>query len=174
MLGLGYPGGPAIEKMASKGELGRFSFPVTAFRDGTLDFSFSGVKTALLYLLYGQGGSRQAELRVAQSDLPDIVAAYQDAVTEALVSKLLQLALDRGLRTVIAGGGVSANGVFRAKLEERSRKNGLRLVLAPRNLCTDNAAMVAGLGFQMLREGRASPLDIDAFARSPRAGSRKA
>ena len=173
MLNLGFPGGPAVEKVASRGRLGQYAFPTTTLKDGSLDFSFSGVKTSLLYLLYGQDGSRDGPLKIPPDDLPDVLAAYQEAITEVLVDKLVRLALGRGLPCVIAGGGVCANGRFRAKLVERTERHGLRLCLAPRSCCTDNAAMVAGLGYHLLRQGRRSELDIDALARSPRAGSRK-
>jgi len=173
MLGLGFPGGPAVEKAAAAGKPGRFEFPVSSFKDGSLDFSFSGIKTALLYLLFGQQGNRDSGLQVAESDIADILAGYQDAITEVLVARLVELARRRSLVSLIAGGGVCANRAFRQKLLARGRELALPVHLAPGKLCTDNAAMTAGLAWHYLREGKTSPWDTTASARSSLAGSRK-
>ena len=174
MLDLGFPGGPVLERTAAGGKPGRFAFPVSSFKDGSLDFSFSGIKTALLYLLFGQQGSKTSGLKVPESDIPDILAAYQDAITEVLVSRIIELAQRRSLVSLIAGGGVCANGAFREKLRHRADELGLPVYLAPRDLCTDNAAMTAGLAWHYLREGKTSPWSTTASARSSLAGSRKA
>jgi len=173
MLDLGFPGGPAVEKRAREGAIGKFTFPISKFKDGSLDFSFSGIKTSLLYQLFGQGCTRDAGLKIPESDIPDILAGFQDAITEVLVARLLDLAERYSLASLIAGGGVCANGAFREKLLQRAEANGLTVYLAPKKLCTDNAAMVAGLAYHYLQEGKTSPWDTVAYARSSLAGSRK-
>jgi N6-L-threonylcarbamoyladenine synthase len=147
LLGLGYPGGAAIDRLAQEGDAEAFSFPVARL-DG-LDFSFSGLKTALLYKVRDLGD--EAEPR--QSDL---AASYQQAIVQALVEQTARAAEQEGLETVAVVGGVAANSGLRAALP------GARF--APLALCTDNAAMIASAG----RYGRSLPypryLDLDAYA----------
>jgi N6-L-threonylcarbamoyladenine synthase len=147
LLGLGYPGGAAIDRVAQDGDPGAFVFPVA--RVGGLDFSFSGVKTALLYTVRDLGD--EAEARRA-----DLAASYQHAIVRALVERTQAAAEASGLRTIAVVGGVAANSELRAALP------GARF--APLPLCTDNAAMIASAG----RYGRALPypryLDLDAYA----------
>jgi N6-L-threonylcarbamoyladenine synthase len=147
LLGLGYPGGGAIDRLAQKGDAEAFSFPVARL-DG-LDFSFSGLKTALLYKVRDLGD--EAESRQA-----DLAASYQQAIVRALVEQTARAAEQAGLETVAVVGGVAANSGLRAALP------GARF--APLALCTDNAAMIASAG----RYGRSLPypryLDLDAYA----------
>jgi N6-L-threonylcarbamoyladenine synthase len=137
LLGLGYPGGPAIQREAEGGDPGAFEFPVAMTRDPGLDFSFSGLKTALLYAIRDLGDS-EVERRRA-----DIAASYQAAVVGQLTSKL-----ERGLEVgdweaVALGGGVAANSLLRERVAVLCEERGLRLKLVPGELCTDNAAMIA-------------------------------
>ena len=147
LLGLGYPGGAAIDRLAQEGDAEAFSFPVARL-DG-LDFSFSGLKTALLYTVRDLGD--EAESRQA-----DLAASYQQAIVRALVEQTARAAEQEGLETVTVVGGVAANSGLRAALP------GARF--APLALCTDNAAMIASAG----RYGRSLPypryLDLDAYA----------
>ena len=147
LLGLGYPGGAAIDRLAQEGDAEAFSFPVARL-DG-LDFSFSGLKTALLYKVRDLGD--EAESRKA-----DLAASYQHAIVRALVEQTARAAEQEGLETVAVVGGVAANSGLRAALP------GARF--APLALCTDNAAMIASAG----RYGRSLPypryLDLDAYA----------
>jgi N6-L-threonylcarbamoyladenine synthase len=137
LLGLGYPGGPAIERLAREGNPEAFELPRGMGRDAGLDFSFSGVKTALLYLTR-ELGPEESERRKA-----DLAASYQGAITEQLASRL-ELALDEGdWEAVALGGGVAANGPLRERAVAISAERGLRLKLVPAELCTDNAAMIA-------------------------------
>jgi tRNA N6-adenosine threonylcarbamoyltransferase len=137
LLGLGYPGGPAIQRLAEAGDAAAFDFPVAMTRDPGLDFSFSGLKTALLYAVRELGA---AELERRRADL---AAGYQDAVVGQLVAKLTR-ALDRGEWSAVAlGGGVAANGPLRKRVTALCERRGLRLKLVPGELCTDNAAMIA-------------------------------
>ena len=137
LLGLGYPGGPAIERAASDGDPAAFDFPVAMARDPGLDFSFSGLKTALLYTVRDLG-EQEARRRRA-----DIAAAYQGAVVDQLVAKLARALDTGGWGAVALGGGVAANGVLRERVHALCAERGLRLKLVPMALCTDNAAMIA-------------------------------
>jgi N6-L-threonylcarbamoyladenine synthase len=147
LLGLGYPGGAAIDRLAQEGDAAAFSFPVARL-DG-LDFSFSGLKTALLYKVRDLGDA-------AESRQADLAASYQQAIVRALVEQTARAAEQEGLETVAVVGGVAANSGLRAALP------GARF--APLALCTDNAAMIASAG----RYGRSLPypryLDLDAYA----------
>jgi N6-L-threonylcarbamoyladenine synthase len=140
LLGLGYPGGPAIERAAIGGDPQSFEFPVAMARDPGLNFSFSGVKTALLYAVRGLSA---AELERRRADL---AASYQAAAVEQLTSKLERAVRDGGWDAVALGGGVAANSLLRERAAELCDTRGLRLKLVPRELCTDNAAMIASAG----------------------------
>ncbi len=136
MLGLGYPGGPALQRLATEGDAGAFELPVAMTRDPGLDFSFSGLKTALVYLCRELGPDGVAERRA------DLAASFQAAAVGQLVAKL-----ERALRggewgAVALGGGVAANGPLREAVTALCEERGLRLKLVPLELCTDNAAMI--------------------------------
>ncbi|MGH2925965.1 MAG: tRNA (adenosine(37)-N6)-threonylcarbamoyltransferase complex transferase subunit TsaD [Solirubrobacterales bacterium] len=137
LLGLGYPGGPAIEREAADGDPTAFDFPVAMARNPGLDFSFSGLKTALLYAVRDLGEDAAGDRRA------DLAAAYQAAVVGQLTAKL-----DRALSVgdwdaVALGGGVAANGLLRERVASICESKGVRLKLVPGELCTDNAAMIA-------------------------------
>ncbi len=136
MLGLGYPGGPALERLAAGGDPEAFELPVAMTRDPGLDFSFSGLKTALVYRCreLGEDGTKACAA--------DLAASFQAAVVGQLVAKLGR-ALDQGAWEAVAlGGGVAANGPLREAVAALCRRRGLRLKLVARELCTDNAAMI--------------------------------
>jgi N6-L-threonylcarbamoyladenine synthase len=137
LLGLGYPGGPAIERLAADGDPGAFDFPVGMTRNPGLDFSFSGVKTALLYAIRALDGGEVARRRA------DLAASYQAAIVGQLVAKLERALRAGEWEAVALGGGVAANAVLRERVGELCRERGLRLKLVPAELCTDNAAMIA-------------------------------
>jgi tRNA N6-adenosine threonylcarbamoyltransferase len=136
MLGLGFPGGPAISKAASDGDRDRYDFPVGLKGKDNLDFSFSGLKTSLLYKLKAMDAERLRE------ELPHLAAGYEAAVVEALSRKLLRAVDLHDAPAVVVAGGVAANTFLRHTLEERCAKIGTRLVVPPPELCTDNAAMI--------------------------------
>jgi N6-L-threonylcarbamoyladenine synthase len=137
LLGLGYPGGPAIERLARSGDPSAFELPVAMARDPGLDFSFSGLKTALLYATRDLGEEETGRRRA------DLAASYQAAVVDQLVAKLRR-ALDGGEWDAVAlGGGVAANAPLRERVGALCEERGLRLKLVPGELCTDNAAMIA-------------------------------
>jgi tRNA N6-adenosine threonylcarbamoyltransferase len=136
LLGLGYPGGPALEREAERGDPEAFEMPVAMARNPGLDFSFSGLKTALVYLCRDLGPEGVAERRA------DLAASFQAAVVSQLTAKLKR-ALKRGdWEAVALGGGVAANGPLRAAVARLCEEQGVRLKLVPISLCTDNAAMI--------------------------------
>ncbi len=140
LLGLGYPGGPEVERAGAEGDPNAFEMPVAMTRDPGLDFSFSGLKTALLYVVRDLGDAETARRRA------DLAASYQDAVVGQLVAKLAR-ALDAGEWDAVAlGGGVAANGPLRARVAALCAERGMRLKLVPPALCTDNAAMIGSAG----------------------------
>ncbi|QIN82303.1 tRNA (adenosine(37)-N6)-threonylcarbamoyltransferase complex transferase subunit TsaD [Rubrobacter tropicus] len=136
MLGLGFPGGPEISRAAANGDPARHEFPVGLRDKNNLDFSFSGLKTSLLYKL------KALDEDGAREELPHLAAGYEHAVVEALSRKLLRAAEAGDAQTVVVAGGVAANGLLRRTLEEECGRRGLRLVIPPPGLCTDNAAMI--------------------------------
>ena len=159
LLGLGYPGGPGIERAALDGNPRAFSFPRSFLRDDRLEFSFSGLKTAVLYALKGQDMRTTGHAPPAPL-VADIAASFQEAVVDVLVAKAEQ-ALDRtGYRKLGIGGGVAVNGRFRAALEAMATRRGVDLYLPPIALCTDNAAM-AGIALAKLAAGQVAELDAE-------------
>ena len=136
LLGLGFPGGPAIERLAAEGDPDAFEFPVAMTRDPGLDFSFSGLKTALVYAV---ADLSDAELERRRADL---AASFQGAVVGQLVAKLERALAAEGWRAVALGGGVAANSLLRRQAAELCERHGVDLKLVPGELCTDNAAMI--------------------------------
>ncbi|MCC6740841.1 MAG: tRNA (adenosine(37)-N6)-threonylcarbamoyltransferase complex transferase subunit TsaD [Planctomycetia bacterium] len=165
ILGLGYPGGPIIDRLARQGDAKAVEMP--RLDDGGPDFSFSGVKTAVLYKWKGQNvgkGRRPRGAAPPRPKLEDLAAAFQEAVVDALVSKTVRAAEERGVRMVGMGGGVACNSRLREKLGDACHRRGLQLYYPPLDLCTDNAAMIAGLGSALFEMGRVSTLELDAVA----------
>ena len=136
MLGLGFPGGPALSEAAEGGDLGRYEFPVGLKGKSDLDFSFSGLKTSLLYKLKAMDAEEVAR------ELVHLAAGYEAAVVEALVRKLSRAAEIHGAPALVVAGGVAANGPLRRRLESEAARLGKGLVVPPPALCTDNAAMI--------------------------------
>ncbi|MEO1003616.1 MAG: tRNA (adenosine(37)-N6)-threonylcarbamoyltransferase complex transferase subunit TsaD [Cyanobacteria bacterium J06638_7] len=165
LLGLGYPGGPAIQAAASGGDARRFKLPQgrVSRREGGFhpyDFSFSGLKTAMLRLV------RSLE---AEGPLPlaDLAASFEQAVVEVLVERSCRCARDQRLGTLVLVGGVAANSRLRAVLEQRCRRDGLQWRLAPLRYCTDNAAMIGVAACERLARGCRSATDLGVAARLP-------
>jgi N6-L-threonylcarbamoyladenine synthase len=159
LLELGYPGGPAIERCAKDGDPGAFSLPVAMSRDPGLDFSFSGLKTALVYIARDLGPDGVRERRA------DLAAAFQTAVVDQLVAKLGR-ALEGGEWGAVAlGGGVAANSPLRERTRQLCAERGVRLKLVPAALCTDNAAMIGAAANHLDPVPYPAYLDLDAAAR---------
>ena len=162
LFGLGYPGGPEIDRLAAKGDPKAVAFPRPALA-GTWDFSFSGLKTSVLYHLRDNPGP------VKGRRLADLCASFQEAVAETLVDKTLAAAKRFGAKDVVIGGGVAANSRLRTLMKERGEAAGFAVRLPSRVLCTDNAAMIAHAGWRMLharRPPRASRADSSLPLRS--------
>jgi N6-L-threonylcarbamoyladenine synthase len=158
LLGLGYPGGPALERCAAEGDPEAFEMPVAMARDPGLDFSFSGLKTALVYRCRELGPEIVAERRA------DLAASFQAAVVGQLIAKLKR-ALKKGEWEAVAlGGGVAANGPLRDAVARLCEEQGVRLKLVPRELCTDNAAMIGSAAHFTPRIPYPDYLGFDAFA----------
>lgn len=161
MLGLSYPGGPAIQRAAERGDAKAYRFPRALLADReTLDFSFSGLKTAVRYRIVGPGRQSFEEVRLDAQETADLAASFQEAVVDCLLAKAF-LALERtGLATLCVGGGVAANRRLRLRLDEEAQRAGVRLHVAPLELCTDNAVMGA-IAVERYKAGRFEPLDLD-------------
>src|SRR5207244_2334837 len=163
ILGLGFPGGPAVEREAAAGNPQAFHFPRSFWREERLDFSFSGLKTAVLYTVCGQDLSRPAP-PPAGPLRADLAASFQQAVVDVLVEKSRQALYATGLQRLAVGGGVAANRCLRGALENMVATEGAELVIPPLALCTDNAAMAA-LAVERWHAKEFAPLDLDAAPR---------
>ncbi len=157
MLGLGYPGGPALERLAAEGNSEAFDLPVAMSRDPGLDFSFSGLKTALVYLCRDLGSEGVQERRA------DLAASFQAAVVGQLIAKLKRALAKGDWEAVALGGGVAANGPLRKAVAALCEERGVRLKLVPLPLCTDNAAMIGSAARFAPRLPYPDYLSYDAF-----------
>jgi tRNA N6-adenosine threonylcarbamoyltransferase len=154
-LDLGYPGGPVIDRLSVEGDARAVDFPRAMMGSGDLNFSLSGLKTAVIRHVMKTG--------MGATPAPDIAASFQEAALEVVVKKTVAAALERGLREVVLGGGVACNSRLRRLLGEACEVEGLNLVFPSGDLCTDNAAMVAALGHRLFAEGFRSGLELDVF-----------
>jgi N6-L-threonylcarbamoyladenine synthase len=172
LLGLPYPGGPSIQRAAEQGNAKAYRFPRPLLDDDTrLDFSFSGLKTAVRYLVVGTGKLGAAEGRGATQRVPgeqreisvaDVAASFQAAVIDCLVGKA-ELSLHKtGYSTLCVGGGVAANKPFRERLEQSAAEHGYEVHVPPLSLCTDNAVMGA-IAIERLRAGKVEDLSLDVY-----------
>jgi N6-L-threonylcarbamoyladenine synthase len=157
MLGFTYPGGPEIEREAADGDPRAIDFP-RPVKLKAFEFSFSGLKTAVRYFIDRHQGEISPGLRA------DIAASFQEAAADVLVKKTLMAARDQGVRFVSAVGGVAANTYLRRKLERAAADSGIKTLLPPPELCTDNAAIVAITGFLRLSSGEVSDLSISPYS----------
>ena len=160
-LDLGFPGGPVIDKLAAEGNPKVFDFPRPMLNSDNSDFSFSGLKTAVIKEI--------EKLRRAGVDIPiaDVAASFQQAVIDVLVTKTCRAAKAHGLSTISVCGGVAANKGLRKAFEERATKEGLSVFYPHIALCTDNGAMIAGLAYYKFQDGMQSDLRLDAQANAP-------
>ncbi|HVP10769.1 MAG TPA: tRNA (adenosine(37)-N6)-threonylcarbamoyltransferase complex transferase subunit TsaD [Phycisphaerae bacterium] len=168
ILNLGYPGGPIVDRRAAGGNPEAFRFPRTMLKPPSLDFSFSGLKTAVLYQIHGPGKTTGGLEKLTPAQVDDICASFSAAVVDVLVEKTMLAVAGTGADTVVVGGGVAANSRLRTQLAERCRREGLRLHLTPLAYCTDNGAMVAALGGHLLARGHLARLDLTAAASADR------
>ena len=161
MLGLPYPGGPSIQKAAEKGDPKAYDFPRPMLNDhDRLQFSFSGLKTAVRYKLAGVGRVDFSTQKISEQERADVAASFQEAVCDCLVGKAVQALRKCGMKTLCVGGGVAANARFRQKTLEASEKYRFKLFIAPPKLCTDNAVMGA-IALERYKAGLFADLDLD-------------
>lgn len=160
LLGLGYPGGPALARLAEQGTPGRFKLPRPMLNSGDFMFSFSGLKTAVL--------TAARERPLNERDKADLAAEFQEAATEVLTTKALAACRQRRLSTLVVAGGVGANRRLRERLDRDAARAGIRVCYPEMELCTDNGAMIAFAGMQRLMAGTKPEKACGAFAVRPR------
>jgi len=161
ILGLPYPGGPSIEKAAKEGDPASFDLPRPLKAERNDDFSFSGLKTAVLYKVKGKNRGRAAP-DAADVPVADLAASAQEAIADVLSHKAVRACRRLGVPSLVLGGGVAANTRLRELATERAEAAGLSIFIPPRPLCTDNAAMIAARGRELWEEGRRDDLSLDA------------
>ncbi len=154
ILGLGYPGGPEIEKFAAGGEPSKYHFTIPVVKSAELDFSFSGIKTALLYQCKSMSDSE------IQTDLSHLCASYQEVIIDTLFDKLKRAILFSGIKRVTVAGGVAANLRFREKSKSIAAALDSQIYFPAIDYCTDNAAMIAFAGYERIRNGEISSLNL--------------
>lgn len=161
LLDLGYPGGPMVSRYAAGGDGTAMKFPRAWLAEDSLDFSFSGLKTAVANYVHKK---RQQKKKIRKKN---ICASFQEAVVDVLVEKTVRACRLENMQTVVLGGGVAANDRLRQCMSERCRREGLELFIPPPDFCTDNGAMIALAGYHLLQAGETTGPDSDVFSRSP-------
>ena len=167
LLGLGYPGGPVIDRLSDGANDRAHEFTIAKPKDGSGDFSFSGIKTAVLYHVRRAGLEPASSPDSASSEIRDLVASFQRAVVAALVRRMREVALARRPKTLLLSGGVAANRLLRREAARAAEELGLALLMPPIDLSTDNAAMIAAAGFVNMAKGLRAGLDLDADPHLP-------
>ena len=164
ILRLPYPGGPSIENAAKKGDANAIKFPRSMLGRGSLDFSFSGIKTAVLYYCHGQDMKGENKVdTMSEQEIADIAASFQAAIVDVLVKKTGLAAEKIGAKTVLLGGGVASNSRLRNQLQEMCDMAAppKKLLVAPKQYCTDNAVMVASLAYYKFKAGLFADLTLE-------------
>jgi len=165
ILGLPYPGGPEIERLSSRGNPNAVAFPRSMLGRTSLDFSFSGIKTAVLYEVNGQGNTSGGLEKLSTAQKNDLAASFQEAVVDVLVAKTMRALDQTGLSAVALSGGVAANGRLREKLLAACVDRGATLHAASLSYCMDNAVMIAAMGEHVFARGELASLTLDASPR---------
>jgi N6-L-threonylcarbamoyladenine synthase len=157
LLGLGYPGGPILDRLAAGADPDRVDFPRATLASDSLDFSFSGLKTALLRYI-------NAHPSEVQEHLPDIAASFQQAIVDVLVEKTFRAVRAYGVETILVGGGVASNTVLRKQMEDVANRSGACLLIPRSDYCTDNASMISAAAYYHLIQGKTDGIELDARA----------
>ena len=165
MLGLGYPGGPEVSRLAERGNDRALNLPRYRSKEGTPSFSFSGLKTAVLYHVRGQDAQRPTPPAAEIHDRADVAASFERGVVDALVDECVRTAQRESLTRVLVAGGVACNQRLRREMTARCAAAGLEAIFPSPAYCTDNAAMIAGLGWELWQAGRVAGLELDAAPR---------
>ena len=162
LLELGYPGGVVIDKLAKEGDSGAIHFPRAFISKDSLDFSFSGIKTAVLHYV------RARPWTEISARMNDIAASFQEAIIDVLVRKTVQAALNNKVKSIVLAGGVASNSRLRTQMTNTAKEKGLRICIPSPILCTDNAAMISVVGDYFLKRGVTSSMDLNAVSRWPK------
>ena len=165
MLGLDYPGGPEIESLAAEGDPRAVDLPRTLLGRDSLNFSFSGIKTAVLYTIHGQGKTTGGLERLTPQRSADIAASFQQAMVDVLVTKAMRAVAQTGVSNVALGGGVAANQALRHALASTCEDRNLGFYPASMDYCVDNGVMIAALGYHQFKGGTLGTLEADVGAR---------
>ena len=164
LLGLGYPGGIVIERLAKDGDPGKIDFPRTYLDKSKFDFSFSGIKTAVSrYVKIHEDSYKQ--------QIPDIAAGFQESVIDVLSYKVINAALEKSCDHIALVGGVAANSSLRERVKQDAGERGIIAHIPSLHLCGDNAAMIAAIGYHYLKDGKVSGMSDDVFSRTKISGS---
>lgn len=158
VIGLGYPGGPKIDKLAKEGNINAYDFPRVKMANDSLDFSFSGVKTAVINQVH------KMEQRGEEFNKADIAASFQDAVTDVLCEHTIEAAMRKNSKIIAIAGGVAANSALREKMTAMAAKKGIETLYPPLVLCTDNAVMIAAAGYFEYINGTRADMRLNAIA----------
>ncbi len=164
LLGLGYPGGPIIDQLSKEGNPKAIRFPRAILGKDSLDFSFSGLKTAVVNYIKNHPEPPEGYSR---DFICDIVSSFQEAIIDVLVKKTFKAVRQQGLKRVVLSGGVAANHLLRQRMEEEALDQKIKLYIPSPSFCTDNAAMVGVIGYEYLKRGLRSPLSLNAFSNLP-------
>ncbi|MBI5559555.1 MAG: tRNA (adenosine(37)-N6)-threonylcarbamoyltransferase complex transferase subunit TsaD [Deltaproteobacteria bacterium] len=168
ILGLPYPGGPAISELAKNGDPDSINFPRSWLEPDSLDFSFSGIKTSVAnYVKQNLRRAPQADEKNPSSVTANICASFQEAVVDVLATKTMKACRKLAATNVVLAGGVAANPRLREVFAKMAAREGFKVSMPPTQFCTDNAAMIALAGFHAFRQGAAGHSDMDAYSRSP-------
>jgi N6-L-threonylcarbamoyladenine synthase len=159
-LGLGYPGGPVIDRLAQSGDSSYIDFPRPMMESGDFNFSFSGLKTSLIYR------TKKDKKLLLEENIPNLVASFQKAIVEVLTEKTIRAAKEFGVKKILVSGGVAANSELRKEFLKKGEASGIKIYIPPFYLCMDNAAMVACAGYYRVLKRRFDSLEVDVHSRS--------